>query len=333
MKRFLILLVTVILVAFTTLSTANTADNPKACKQCGMDRTTFDRSRMLIVYADGTSVGVCSLHCAAAELKQNKDRQVRSIMVADYTTKELTDAKTAIWVLGGKKDGVMTSVAKWAFTREEDAQNFVLENGGEVAPFDQAMKAAEEEVGGISEMKHQHHATKGHDMSHMDMGRGAQMLFNPGFGDDIYHTHPTGMWMVTYKLMHMNMRGLRDGTTNVSVHDVIPLMSTKYGYMMAPTEMTMDMHMFMVMYGLTDRLTLMGMATYQENEMDMVMNMGMGKGNTKEPPMRTSGFGDTELRGIYKINEYLVGSLGLSLPTGDIEKGVLDNAQEISPTV
>ncbi len=36
--------------------------------------------------------------------------------------------------------------------------------------------------------------------------------------------------------------------------------------------------------------------------------------------MRTSGFGDTEVRGIYKITDYLVASLGLSIPTGDIKQ-------------
>ena len=298
---------------------AGGVESPGLCKQCGMDRTAFAQTRMLIVYADGTTVGVCSIHCASAELKQNSDRQLKSLMVADYSTLALIDAKTAIWVVGGKKEGVMTSVAKWAFAREEDARKFVQENGGNMTPFDQAMKASEEEVGKKTEPSHEHHAHAGHDMS-QHMGPGAQMLFNPGFGDDIYHTHPAGMWMFTYKFMHMNMSGLRDGTSNVSVSDVIPMMGSKYGYMMAPTKMNMDMHMFMVMYGINDRLTLMAMANYQENKMDMLMNMGKGKGNTKEPPMRTSGIGDTELRGIYKINKYLVGSLGLSLPTGDIEK-------------
>lgn len=320
MKRFLIFFVIVILFAFTTLSAADTGDNPKACKQCGMDRTTLAQSRMLIVYADGTSAGVCSIHCAAAELKQNMDKQVKSLMVADYTTTELTDARAATWVVGGMKQGIMTLVAKWAFARETDAQKFVQEDGGEVTTFAQAMNAAEKEVGEKTERVNEHHAHVGHDMS-QHMGPGSQMLFNPGFGDDVYHTHPAGMWMFNYKFMHMNMRGLRDGTNNVSVHDVIPMKGTKYGYMMAPTTMTMDMHMFMAMYGITDRLTLMGMATYQKNEMDMLMNMGgmMGK-NRKEPPMRTSGLGDTEIRGIYKINKYLTGSLGLSLPTGDIDK-------------
>ncbi|HTZ16879.1 MAG TPA: hypothetical protein VMB78_00410 [Dissulfurispiraceae bacterium] len=31
------------------------------------------------------------------------------------------------------------------------------------------------------------------------------------FGDDIYHTHPAGMWMLNFKFMHVNMNGLRAG--------------------------------------------------------------------------------------------------------------------------
>ncbi len=144
-------------------------------------------------------------------------------------------------------------------------------------------------------------------------GPASQMLFNPAFGDDIYHVHTAGKWMANYKYMHVSQHGLRSGTTNIPVDEVIPT-----PYMMAPTSMTMDMHMVMLMYGFTDRLTLMGMATYLDNKMDMLMNMGMG--NKSEPPMRTSGVGDTELRGIYKINKFMVGSLGLSIPTGDIDQ-------------
>jgi hypothetical protein len=146
------------------------------------------------------------------------------------------------------------------------------------------------------------------------------MLFNPAFSDDIYHVHPAGMWMATYKFMHMDMRGLRDGTSDVDQSSVGFMRNKPYNYMMIPTSMTMDMHMFMVMYGVTDRLTLMAMGNYLHNEMEMLMDMGPGRMITTEPPMRTSGFGDIELRGIYKINNYLTGSLGLGLPTGSIEE-------------
>ncbi len=296
---------------------ATDTQKPKHCKVCGMDLNVSAQSRMQIVYADGTAVEVCSIHCTALELKQNKDKQVKSLMVADYVTKELIDARTATWVVGGRKEGVMTSLPKWAFAKEKDAQEFVKEDGGEVTSFDRVMKAAEMEIGKDEEKTHEHH---GHSHGGHDMGPGAQMLYNPAMGDDIYHTHPAGMWMVDYKFMHMNMSGLRAGSTNVDQNSVGFKRNKPYEYMMIPTSMTMDMHMAMIMYGITDRLTVMAMANYQANEMKMLMDMGPMMGIGSMPPMRTSGFGDTEVRGIYKINNYLTGSLGISLPTGDIDK-------------
>lgn len=317
MKRFTAFLLILMLFVIATVASAGTVDNYKACKQCGMDRTVFPQSRMLIIYADGTTVAVCSLHCASSELKQNKGNPIKSLMVADYTTGELIDARTAIWVVGGRKDGIMTSVAKWAFATEMDAQTFVKEYGGKVTKFDEAMRAANEETVEGTKTVHAGHGHAGHDM-----GPGSQMLFNPAFGDDIYHAHPAGMWMVNYKFMHMNMSGLRDGTTNVDKSSVGFNRPTQYSYMMIPTSMTMDMHMLMLMYGITDQLTIMTMANYQSNRMNMLMDMGPMKPIAQEDPMTTRGFGDIELRGIYKINKHLTGSLGLSLPTGSIRETI-----------
>jgi copper chaperone NosL len=39
-----------------------------SCTYCGMDREKFAQSRMVIEYDDGTSLGTCSLHCAAVDL-------------------------------------------------------------------------------------------------------------------------------------------------------------------------------------------------------------------------------------------------------------------------
>lgn len=318
MRKFsitVVLVVFIIVLLSASFVAADDVENPKACKQCSMDRTAFARSRMLIVYADGSSAGICSIHCAAVELNQNRDKEVKSLMTADYTTKALTDARAATWVVGGRIAGVMTPIAKWAFAKEQDARKFVQDNGGEVTSFDQAMKAAEKELGEKTDKTSGHHSHEGH------MGPGAQMLFNPGFGDDIYHTHPAGMWMFNYKFMRMNMSGLRDGTSDVDKSRVGYHRGKPYDdIMMIPTDMRMDMHMVMAMYGITDRLTVMAMAVYLDNRMNMLMDMGGMMPLTREDPMRTSGIGDTEIRGIYKINKYFVGSLGLSLPTGDIEK-------------
>src|SRR4030067_18627 len=115
------------------------------------------------------------------------------------------------------------------------------------------------------------------------------------FGDMIYHLPPGGTWMVNFRFMRMDMNGLRDGTTNVPVGKVSPVGSIPYGYMMTPTEMTMVMYMLMVMYGVTERLTISAMGSNQYNQMDMLMNMGMG--NVAQPPMRTDGLGDTAAPG------------------------------------
>ena len=121
-------------------------EGPKICQQCPMERTFFPESRMLVVYEDGTRVGVCSIHCAAEELSKNKKKQVKVLLVADFTTKKLVDAKTSTWVAGGKKKGVMTFLAKWAFAREQDAHVFTKKYGGKVITFDQIMKLANSEV-------------------------------------------------------------------------------------------------------------------------------------------------------------------------------------------
>ena len=118
----------------------------KNCKYCGMDREKFAYSRMLVEYSDGSSVGLCSIHCTAVELAQAFDQQPQAIMVADYNNKNLIDAEKAYWVIGGKKPGVMTKTAKWAFADRKDAEAFIKENGGKLANFDDAMQVTYEDM-------------------------------------------------------------------------------------------------------------------------------------------------------------------------------------------
>jgi nitrous oxide reductase accessory protein NosL len=135
-----------------------------------MHLADYGRSRMVIVYDDGTTVEVCSIHCAAGNIKQNRDKQVKSLMVADYATKELIDARSAVWVVGGRKEGVMTALPKWAFAKEADAQAFMKEHGGETAPFEQVMKEAEKETAAAGDNAEEHH---GHAHGGHSMGPGA----------------------------------------------------------------------------------------------------------------------------------------------------------------
>ena len=66
--------------------------------------------------------------------------------MGDYTTRNLIDAEKAFWVIGGSKPGVMSKWAKWAFENKADAEKFIAENGGTLSTFDEAIKAAYEDM-------------------------------------------------------------------------------------------------------------------------------------------------------------------------------------------
>ena len=118
----------------------------KACRYCGMDRGTYNFSRMLIEYDDGTSVAFCSIHCAAVDLANNIDKTPKAIRVGDFSGKQLIDAENAFWVVGGNKPGVMSRRGKWAFEKKEDAENFIKTNQGKMVSFEEAMKTAYEDM-------------------------------------------------------------------------------------------------------------------------------------------------------------------------------------------
>lgn len=121
-------------------------DAHRSCGFCGMDRKAYGYSRMLIEYEDGTAVGVCSLHCAVVELDANKGRKVKALLVADRDSRTLIDAEQAVWVMGGKKPGVMTQRPKWAFGSPAAARAFIEAYGGKVVPWSEALAAAREEL-------------------------------------------------------------------------------------------------------------------------------------------------------------------------------------------
>jgi len=115
------------------------------CPICGMDRRQYSHSRMVIDYKEGP-VGTCSIHCAGADLAVNRHKHVQGIAVADFGGKQLIPAQTAFWVIGGKRSGVMTQRAKWAFEKRADAEAFVRDYGGSRASFDDAVKATFEDM-------------------------------------------------------------------------------------------------------------------------------------------------------------------------------------------
>lgn len=150
MKRPLTMLFLIAIVSMTFLSMApvpawsenkDISDHP-ACPICGMDRLKYAHSRMLITYEDGTQFGACSLHCAVLEMAYRLDKIPAKLEVADMNTHQLVEAEKATWVIGGKKMGVMSANAKWAFADPAAAAKFVETEGGKVGDLEAAISAA-----------------------------------------------------------------------------------------------------------------------------------------------------------------------------------------------
>jgi copper chaperone NosL len=117
-----------------------------SCAYCDMDRQKYSNTRMLVTYSDGTTVGTCSIHCMALDLAMKMDKVPQTIQVADYNKLILIDAEKAFWVIGGNMPGVMTKNAKWAFENKADAQALISRNSGKLATFEDAIKAAFEDM-------------------------------------------------------------------------------------------------------------------------------------------------------------------------------------------
>ncbi|MEM9046669.1 MAG: transporter [Pseudomonadota bacterium] len=145
------------------------------------------------------------------------------------------------------------------------------------------------------------------------------------------HMHKAGEVMFSYRYMTMQMDGSRDGTNPISPEETVTTVANPFfgtpgqppTLRVVPTEMTMQMHMFGMMYAPTDWLTLMAMGTYRDNSMDHITFQG-GMGTTVLGGFTTesSGFGDTRVGGLLRLYDdkthHLHFNAGLSLPTGSI---------------
>jgi nitrous oxide reductase accessory protein NosL len=117
-----------------------------SCFHCGMLRSDYQHSWVIIESGDGTQAEVCSVHCAAVDMVVNKDNLVKTITVGDYDTREQIDAYLAYWVIGGDQMGVMTERAKWAFKTKDAAESFIKRHGGKLAVFEETIRAAFEDL-------------------------------------------------------------------------------------------------------------------------------------------------------------------------------------------
>ena len=131
------------------------------------------------------------------------------------------------------------------------------------------------------------------------------------------HTHSAGRFMLSYRYMFMNMDGMRDGANDLGTRDIYA------DYPVAPTDMTMEMHMFGLMYGVTDRLTLMAMTNFQSKGMDHLTRPGSPPFMMRGPSFTQTeeGWGDLAVGGLWKLTDSTTNhfhlNLGVSIPTAN----------------
>lgn len=172
-------------------------------------------------------------------------------------------------------------------------------------------------------------------------------MSGPMQGHDHMHAPPVGVmgahlagqgkFMLMYTPMFMHMQGSRIGTRRVSQEEIVTTIPNRFDMMpmtpgvqpatlrIAPDDMSMEMHMFSGMYGITDSISLMLMTSYVEKSMTMVTFAGpSGTTRLGTSEGHTAGLGDTTLALAFKIwqtpGHKLNGTLGVSLPTGSIEE-------------
>lgn len=143
------------------------------------------------------------------------------------------------------------------------------------------------------------------------------------------HMHKKGEWMLSYRFMHMNMEDNRVGTDDISPETIVTTIPNRFFGMpmqpptlrIVPTDMTMDMHMFGVMFAPSDWITLMAMTMIVRKEMSHItFQGGMRTDRLGTFVTESNGFGDTRLSALIKLlskgNHKMHLNAGISFPTG-----------------
>jgi copper chaperone NosL len=120
------------------------AGERKECAVCGMYIDLYEKTAHVLYFDDGSSKTVCSLSCAAKLINENKGR-IEKILVADFLTGKLVDAKGASYLEGSDVPGVMSYTSRIAFQSRTDAKAFQKKHGGSIISFDKALKHQMEE--------------------------------------------------------------------------------------------------------------------------------------------------------------------------------------------
>ncbi len=296
MKRINILSTFLLCLILNTIQAQNTAK----CIHCNM--AVNDKSHKAAAKINNNALEFDAIECLINYLKNENENSFSSLKVADYTTKNLIDAKTAIYL---KSKGIPSPMGAnlSAFKNKKDAIKLKNKKGGEIYNWTEIKaKFKDSKFGAIDHSHHDHYRPD----AHAPIGI---------MGD---HLHTKGGLMLSFRYMNMAMDGNKSGTN--AIDDV----SIYNSFMVAPQEMTMHMYMIGVMYAPSDRLTLMAMQSYTKKDMNLTARMMMnGMPMLRNFSTSSTGFGDLKIGALislynnHKTSLHLNGNI--NIPIGDIE--------------
>jgi len=176
---------------------------------------------------------------------------------------------------------------------------------GAIAPLNAAANGADSRTESVADTQ-----SDSHPNSHSHTHAGARPDSHAPIGVMGDHPHAAGEFMASYRYARMRMDGNRSGTSGASRQDVF-----NQGFLVSPTDMDMEMHMFGFMYAPTDWVTLSVMLPWVELSMDHVVGM-----NGLEFTTKSDHVGDLRVSGLFTILEtdthHLHLNAGVSFPTG-----------------
>ena len=115
------------------------------CPVCGMDIKMFYKTSHTSKLDNSKNRQYCSLRCLAVDMQEYKI-DIKNIKVVDALNEKYIDAKTSFYVVGSDVKGTMSKISKLAFENAEQADDFSMENGGEIVDFATALKMAQESL-------------------------------------------------------------------------------------------------------------------------------------------------------------------------------------------
>jgi len=277
----------IFLLTFSTATAAVAAEKP-ACRLCGMYIDQYQHTATLLVDKNGRETATCGVADMIRFIEDSGGPDAfTSIKVVDWNTRQKINAASATYIIGSDlvPDMIPNIIA---FSSKEAAEQFISEHGGGLMSFTQAL------------------------LSISPMGMTMPTRINQAVPP------PHGAMGVGVGYMYMNMDDLMIGSDSVSFADY----RSRTGKTMGPKEMTSKGPMFMLSYGLTDKLAMTIKTSYLDKEMVMQMFM-MGK--TSDKTTKSSGLTDIDINLRYNVwrdtyySKFVSLMGGVTLPTGDYD--------------